>query len=924
MGLAITSPDITNLDFDLLYDISGATPAITLTNTSTVVNAANLIWWYVITTPSGTPIHEGSLASPDVSNVAWTTLSITPGTWPQIFGQGICAQIEFSCAAPYVTTLYVKDSAGNTYSLAKQQTICRPAGNNANSCGNFGVAQVGIKTDCVNARLICQDNTSYAYQSQLSPATQTSQWTLVYPQSPSGAQPTNGTANNTPTAIFSLSYGGEGFNLYVRDFATYSMGDGVSIKIQYKVQKTFNVYCNIDLCQLQCEMARFYELATQTCGTIEDPEVNKKMSRITYLYVQVLTGILQPLCNIDVPALIVEIEALFGFESTCCCQNGVNMSIAPILPSGDCCTVTVSVLDIATDAAPTSCPNSPFPSSVYDPTGTTIIGVATDADNMVSLLNSNAEWLAYGVALNAGNCDVGWVLADTSVIPPAVYIATPSTDCVDDQQRYILTIMDYCTSGVATPADLPLNVFVDFGLGEDPSYVYGTSMSQIITDMNALPSKPSSVTFADASSASSLAIDVFNDSCSDYDATIVISCDKGSSAFLVFGASHANYAGTPPPIAGAIIGYGMKDNAVIGEVPGVSSSSIQWHVIKIGNTLVYSESDTGKIYFLDITNPRVPVFIRYIQLTTVDADNFTGLPVSRGIDGGLVNSFFSLYFPTDDFGTMSLSELYVFESTTGSAWKLNMYDAGSGVTAAFQANVLVGMVPRVLQNNTIFFTMDGTLAADIGAPIPVPVGYIGVIDLTAPFNAGAYSTKAIIGGGVDEVWAASFNGSDSIFFMGENGTLMKYVIATDSVTSGLLNAMGGQSFVLRGNIKCYLNNTIYASSLGAFTPGTAKGAMKINITSFPSSTTPTFFNTGLASTELCKNVHNIQPLGNCMVLVTTEEYGATYFSTERGRIMVFDVDGVFLMEVYLGVGQNMYNVIPIPNVFTYTPTSLIP
>ena len=924
MGLAITSPDITNLDFNLLYDISGATPAITLTNASTVVNAANLVWWYVITTPSGTPIHEGSLSSPDVSNVAWTTLSITPGTWPQIFGQGICAQIEFSCAAPYVTTLYVKDSVGNTYSVAKQQTICRPAGNNANSCGNFGVSQVGIKTDCANARLICQDNTSYAYQSQVSPATLTSQWTLVYPQSPSGAQPTNGTANNTPTAIFPLSYGGEGFNLYVRDYATYSMGDGVSIKIQYKVQKTFNVYCNIDLCQLQCEMARFYELATQACGTLEDPEVNKKMSRITYLYVQVLTGILQPLCNIDVPALIVEIEALFGFESTCCCQNGVNMSIAPVLPSGDCCTATVAVLDIATDEAPSTCPNSFFPTSVYDPTGTTIIGVATDADNLVSILNADTDWQAYGVAINAGNCNVGWVLADTSVTPPVVYIAAPSTDCVDDQQRYVLNILDYCTSGVATPADLPLNIFVDFGLGEDPSYVYGTSMSQIITALNALTSKPSSVTFADASSASSLAIDVFNDSCSDYDAAITISCDKGSSAFLVYGASHANYSGTPPAVNGAIIGYGLKTNAVIGEIPGVSSSAIQWHAIKIGNVLVYSESDTGKIYFYDITNPRVPVFIRFIQLTTVNAGNFTGLPLSIGIDGGYVNSFFSLYFPTDDFGSMSLSELYVFESLTGSAWKLNMYDAGSGVTAGFRIASLIGLVPRVIQNNTVFFTMDGTLSQDIGGGIPVPVGYIATLDLTATFDGSGFGTKEIIGGGADQVWAASFNGSDSIFFMGKNGTLMKYNIATDTVTSGMLNAMGTQSFVLRGNIKCYLNDTIYASSLGAFSLATSKGAMKIDITNFPSSTTPTLFNTGGPAIELYKNIHNIMPLGNCLVLVTEEGYNNTYFSTERGRIGVFDVDGVFLMEIYLGVGQNVYNVIPIPNVLTYTPTSLIP
>lgn len=922
---AVTSPDISNLDFTVLFDISGATPAITLTNASTVINPTALKWWYVITTPSNTPVHTGSLATPDVSNTPWTTLAITPGTWPQIFGRGACAQIEFSCNAPYTVTLYVIDSDDNTFSLTKTATICRPTGNTANSCGNFGVASLSIKTDCQNARLICQDNTNFSYQNQVSAYSNASTWTLVYPQSPSGSQPSNGTASNTPTVLFPLSYGGEGFNIYIRDYATYSMGDGVYIKLQYKAQETFNVWCNIDLCQLQCEMQRFFTEATTDCGEIETIGANKKMAQVNYLYSKILTGILQPLCNIDVPATIVEMEALFGFESTCCCNGGVNMSTAPVFPTADCCTSSVIILDIATGLKPANCPNGYFPVQVYDPTWTTVIGVATDVDNLVAILNGNAAWLVYGVAINAGNCNVGFILADTSVTVPAVKVATPSTDCTGDTQFYSVPLTDLCVADtVVNAADFPLNAFVDFGLGDgDVSLGNITSVANLIIALNDEATKPATITFSDGSASTSnppVVINIYNSSCEAYSGTITITCDRGSSAFMAFGASHFNMTDTPAPINGGEVGYGMRTNVEIGVIPGLDSSNIQWHSIKIGNTLVVSESNTGKIYFWDITNPLVPIFIRYIQLDDVSGTCFTGQPQTGGLGGGLIDSYSTLYFPTD-YSNMSLNEIYVFEAITGSAWKINMYDTGTGVTASFRNNGLLGCVPRVIINSRIFFTTDGNTPSFV-----LGAGFIQTLSLpgSGSFDATNLLPQEIIGASYDRVWAASYDGVGSIYFMGLNGTLAQYDVATDTVTAITVDAMGpGQNFELRGNIKYYLKK-IYASSFGGFKPlGVSSGALVIDMASYPTSTTATLFDTYSGTDGTAQYVHNILPLGNCLVLVTGEGYQDTYFSTERGAIAIYRTSGQFLTYLELEEGQNIYNLVTIPGISVYSPTTLV-
>jgi hypothetical protein len=783
------------------------------------------------------------------------------------------------------------------------------------------VADISIKVDCTNARLICNDSTDLAYQSSIRPYSQTNTWTLVYPQDEAGNQPSNGVATNTPSVFFPLAYSANGFNIYLRDYATYSMGDGVYVKMQYKAQNTFNVYCNVDLCQLQCEMQKFYELSKDSCGQLEDPSLMKKMTQINFLYSQALTGILQPLCNIDVPAIIKDMEALFGFASCACCGQGVNLSASPGTSSG-CCPVSVPVLDKETNVPPANCPQSYFPVKVYDPTATTIIGVASDADTLVALLNANTAWQVYGFAFNAGNCRVGWVLSNQGVAVPDVYTAPNNDTCIGNEQNYSVPMQDICLGTYPiNVTDFPLNAYVDFGDGE-VALGNVANVSALIVALNATPTKPSTVTFSDGGASFGVVVNVFNSSCTDFSAPISIYTDTGSSSFLLYGSSHLNYSSTPYPANGGELGYGLRTNTVIGGIAGLDSDNIQWHTLKIGNTLLVSESNTGKIYFWDITNPLQPQFIRYIQLNSVVAGCFTGLPASKGVDNGDVGSFYSLYFPTD-FSNMSLNAIYVFEALTGSAWKLDMYDSGSGVLASFQSNIIRGCCPRCIVGNKIYFTLDGTLYADTGVAIPVADGFVATVNLSVTFNSSSVGSINLAGlGTVDPIWAASYDGADTIWFMGKNSVLYKYSLSLAAASIVTLSMGSAQGFKLRGNIKYYLGQ-LYCSSLGGFQNTSLNmGAMLVDVSAFPS-LTQTIFDSYANSYFTYRYVHNILPLGNCLILVTGEGYSATSPSTgERGTIALYKTDGSFVSQCALANGQNIYNLIPIPNVYPYSPTTL--
>ncbi len=322
MSLSIsTSPDISILDFGVLFDISTATPHVIITNLSSGPDLASCVWWYELRTPSTTPIHLGVSTSPDMSGV-WTPVTV-PDTWP-LFD----SQIEFSNSNPYSITLFVKDGAGNIFQLNKTTLITRPNGNEATTIGNFGVAAILVEVMCSKSKIYGSDTTNYAYQTKLG-TMQTNKWTLAYPMDSNGNIPAPFDITNAPKVIFPIGFSAEGYQIYMNSFATYDFGGGVTIKIQYKFQKVFAVYCNVDLCALTCEIDGMRKSLESNCGITEAGDIRDKLLRIDTILIQCLIGISMPLCGKDVPAMVEEIKKIGGF--TCCCvgTTGINPTALP-------------------------------------------------------------------------------------------------------------------------------------------------------------------------------------------------------------------------------------------------------------------------------------------------------------------------------------------------------------------------------------------------------------------------------------------------------------------------------------------------------------------------------------------------------------------------------------------------------------------
>ncbi len=496
-GLSISSPAITCLDFLVQWNISGATPQVTITNNSTVVDNTKLKWWFYITSPSGTAVYGVDLdtltsyPTPDVTGVAWTTKTYDLQT---PFGNPPCGQIEFSPNSPYTVEVFVQDITtppGTLFSYSKTTIIVRPNGNTMNSCGNFGSGAVNMKVDCANRVIMCFDGTKTSYNSILDPTTTTNKWTIVYPEDPSGSIP-NDSATNVPNVNFPISINSKNYSLYFTETATYDYSNGTSVVVQYKLfDKTgglglsFAINCNTNLCLIQCQMKKFYELSKSKCGTLENAELTGKMTRLNFLFSQILTGIFQPLCGIDVGALMDEMVKIGNFDANCDCGcgcNGDNLGFSNPTgtggsSSGGCCPVYTNVLDTATNIAPANCPNGYFPASVYDPTKTTIIGVAYNSSDLVNIINANAAWQAYGTAFDAGNCKVGFFPLNSGVVIPNPYVTSISGGT--GQGQVIVNVLNLGTG--LPPATCPSSYF--------PAQVFdptGVTIIGVANDVNEL------------------------------------------------------------------------------------------------------------------------------------------------------------------------------------------------------------------------------------------------------------------------------------------------------------------------------------------------------------------------------------------------------------------------------------------------------
>ena len=251
-------------------------------------------WWIWVTGPSlnslyGVDVNATTPPTPDFNGIAWTTKTIN---LPTPFGNPPCGQVEFSPNSPYTVTVFVQDTtavASPIDGYSKTTIIVRPNGNTINSCGNFGKASISMKVDCANKVIMCFDGTKMIYNNILQPSSVTSKWTLVYPADAAGDVP-NMEALNVPNVNFPISVNSKGYVLYFNETATYDYGNGVTVKVQYKLYDgtgglglNFAVNCNTNLCLLQCQMKKFYELSKSRCGELENVQLTQKMVHLQYL-----------------------------------------------------------------------------------------------------------------------------------------------------------------------------------------------------------------------------------------------------------------------------------------------------------------------------------------------------------------------------------------------------------------------------------------------------------------------------------------------------------------------------------------------------------------------------------------------------------------------------------------------------------------
>lgn len=311
------SPDISVLSVQATFDLSGPLPIVSIVNQSEGSNLGNITWWFVLTSPTQTPIHEGSLSSPDI-NGSWTNFAITD-SWPRPFGQ-----IEWS-GAPYNLSVYIQDSLGNQYvDNSYNASICRPAGNTPTSKNYFGISGTDVRVMCEQARIFFQDTTNSSYKGLF--GTQVSSiLTLVYPIDDTGTIPPKFVINDFTTAAAPISYSSDNYQFQTQTVYDYELDLNVHLRIRYQsysIKKglpwiTFSVLCNIDLMPLICEFEKLVDsIENGTCANAD--EAIRKLTLINPKFALVGMGLMQPLTGIDVPELIREIEEIGGFSCNCC------------------------------------------------------------------------------------------------------------------------------------------------------------------------------------------------------------------------------------------------------------------------------------------------------------------------------------------------------------------------------------------------------------------------------------------------------------------------------------------------------------------------------------------------------------------------------------------------------------------------------
>lgn len=304
-----TSPDITNLEVSVTWDISNSTPQILLTNLSTGSGLANCSWAFVATSPTGTFIHDGNISSPDIVG-NWATYTLNDA-WPRPFNS-----IEWS-GAPYSFYVICKDSQGNIFTAPTQTAIiCRPNGNTQSSKNTYGIASANVTVMCQQARVYFEDTTNSSYKGDS--GTQVgSVLKVVYPIDETGNIPPSFSMADFVTTLVPISYSSDNYQFWQYSIYDYLLSVDTYVRIRYQLVQTFSVWCNIDLQPLLCEFnALIDSVQNGTCAEVNDAQ--QKINLISPKLTMAMMGIMQPLLGINVSDVVEQIQKIGEFDCDCC------------------------------------------------------------------------------------------------------------------------------------------------------------------------------------------------------------------------------------------------------------------------------------------------------------------------------------------------------------------------------------------------------------------------------------------------------------------------------------------------------------------------------------------------------------------------------------------------------------------------------
>lgn len=992
----VTSPDISVLDFSVLYDISTPVPTITFTNQSSGPNLAGCTWWVSLYTPSNTPVHVGNSTTPDKTG-NWTTYQL-PEAWPQPFNQ-----VEFSNTNPYLATVNVKDSQGNIFSLTKETIICRPLGNTTASIGNFGNADMMVDVRCQDATVYVEDDTAYGYQG-LGPTLVARDFILAYPADSSGTVPAPVTVSGLTNALFDITQNSglypdtPDYTMYLNATMLYTFSNGTKVQIKYKSMQRFSVWCNVDLAPLICEIQQMYDqLNGENCGNYQSPDLQNKLLTINGLLLQAIIGKMQPLSGVNVPDIINQIKEIGGFTCNCISGGtGVNGSSGSAISIGagtmcgdislnitktgnnytfnlsdvsyvfalcqgiptdafsisssldqNTCTktyclnvdltklknslgfvapVVVPIQIHTTHTTPTECPGAlNYPRNVYDPTDATVIGLAHNIDEIISIINGNTLWQAIGTAFNAGNCAVGILPVNATVTVEDVRISADvvtDTGCVGSIRTYDITLLDYCAGTNINILSYPFRGYVQYtpsGTKYDIGLI--TTYAALLAALTAEANKPAQISYSSAPTGATngdvnVQIDDTNCTAGGYQVTIYAETGE----YISYGAN--NNMNTPASYAG-IYGQDELIEANIGQFCGITdSTAMPWHIRRSPsnqNHLYYMETNTGLLYKYDISNPLYPVKLLTVSIpTTVAAGSppnvpFSGLPKYNGT----VFSHWDVYLgPTDANSAIDGAYMHIFESASGCIWK---YDTTTDtVITSFYDLKLVGKCPRVItigtNTNFLYFSHDGLRETQLGISSGVPRDAIIYLDLSTYSSAGLNVVTTVAPSG-DECWAASMDISGILWFTTIKGALVRYDPQLNTVLNTYPAIYGVDftgSILINSTMAAVGKQTSGITTMKIFASSDNKGTWFVDLGS-----TPVSLGQFTPSTDISLIHRNFTIIpGNCYGIVT-------YDKGDQGGIAKYDYFGNYIGHVQLTAGS-MYNALVFKLTGASSPNGLCP